>query len=93
MARGAVPAQGLTQRLRQRVAAVCLRPWQNFRPLIHMTGADFDAITHDKALCDADGAIDAAGFEIMMREQVRTRTAMRARCGGNALRPRSILAR
>ncbi len=36
-----------------------------------MTGADFDAITHDRALCDADGAIDAAGFEAMMREQVR----------------------
>ncbi len=45
--------------------------WQNFRPLIHMTGADFDAITHERALCDADGAIGAVGFEIMMREQVR----------------------
>ncbi len=44
---------------------------QNFRPLIHVTRTDFDAITHDRALCDADGAIDAAGFEIMMREQVR----------------------
>jgi hypothetical protein len=36
-----------------------------------MTVADFDAITHDRALCDANGAIDSVGFETMMREQVR----------------------
>jgi hypothetical protein len=40
-----------------------------------MTAADFDDITHDRALCDAEGAIDAAGFEAMMREQVPTRAS------------------
>ena len=66
------PGIGATRRLRLRVRVTTIRvlPWQNFWPMIHMTAADFDAITHGRALCDADGAIDAAGFEIMMREQV-----------------------
>ncbi len=66
------PGIGATRRLRLRVRVTTIRvlPWQNFRPMIHMTAEDFDTITHGRALCDADGAIDAAGFEIMMREQV-----------------------
>jgi hypothetical protein len=54
-------------------------PRQNFRPLIHVTRADFDVMTHDRALCDAEGAINATGFEAMMREQARApRRARRA---------------
>jgi hypothetical protein len=41
-----------------------------------------DAITHDRALCNPDGAIGAAGFEAMMREQVRAPPD--ARGGGGA---------
>jgi hypothetical protein len=61
---------GQTAETEAEAAALCLASWQNFRPLIHVTREDFDAITHDRALCDSEGAIDAAGFEAMMREQV-----------------------
>ena len=44
---------------------------QNFRPWIHVTPADFDSLTRNRALCEADGTLTPQRFESMMREQVR----------------------
>ncbi len=43
---------------------------QNFRPWIHVTPADFDSLTRNRALCEADGTLSPESFESMMREQV-----------------------
>jgi hypothetical protein len=44
---------------------------QNFRPWIHVTPADFDSLTRNRTLCEADGTLTPQRFESMMREQVR----------------------
>ncbi len=85
------------------MAALRVVPRQNFRPMIHVTRADFDAMTHGRALCDAEGAINATGFEAMMREQARTpqrtrrASSVRRRNGasltGLLLAPRALLRR
>ena len=42
---------------------------QNFRPWIHLTPSDFNALTRNQALCDEEGMLSSHNFEIMMREQ------------------------
>jgi hypothetical protein len=36
-----------------------------------VTPADFDSLTRNRALCEADGTLTPQRFESMMREQVR----------------------
>ena len=53
---------------------------QNFKPIIYVTAADFEGLTHNGALCDAHGGIDADAFEAIMREQVCDGVTRRVRC-------------
>jgi hypothetical protein len=47
---------------------------QNFRPWIHLTPPDFNALTRNRTLCDEDDMLSPQNFEVMMREQVRDGT-------------------
>ena len=40
-----------------------------------MTDADFHSITRNGRLCDGEGALGQREFELVMREQVRRRSA------------------
>jgi hypothetical protein len=44
---------------------------QNFRPWIHVTPSDFNALTRNRALCDENGNLSPQNFDLMMREQAR----------------------
>jgi hypothetical protein len=43
---------------------------QNFTPCIHVTTADFDALTAGGKLCNASGCLTMEAFEDIMRDQV-----------------------
>ncbi len=43
---------------------------QNFQPWIHLTPSDFESLTRYGDLCNKEGALEFAGFEAVMREQV-----------------------
>ena len=48
-----------------------MRPLQqNFSPWIHLTPSDFESLTRHGDLCNKAGALEFAGFETVMREQV-----------------------
>jgi hypothetical protein len=52
---------------------------QDLQPRVHVSYLDFDLITVNRTLCDADGNVGAREFENIMMHQIRLYTQARRR--------------